>query len=329
MSSAGPTMSMQNKPVICLGCAFWDTIFRIDRFPGFGGKVLPEEAVQAASGMATAAAVTLARLGGTVELWARIGDDPAGASFLLDISREAVGIGRVRRVAGARTAFSTILVDRTGERLVVPFTDPALDADPDWLPLNEIARASAVLVDMRWPEGARAVLNEARRHGVPTVADADVAPAPILRDLISLADHVLFSEPALRSLTTAASPREALLQVGSELTAEVIGVTLGAQGAVVWERRGGANAVHHVPSIPVHAVDTLNAGDVWHGAYVFGLVNGWGVPRSVQIANVAAAMKCEHFGGRRGAPRLPELLERCRELAASGPHDTADTPASS
>jgi len=321
MNSAGPNVSMHDKRVICLGCAFWDTIFRIDRFPGFGGKVLPEEAVQAASGMAAAAAVAIARLGGTVELWARIGDDPAGASFLSDISREAVGIGRVRRVAGARTAFSTILVDSTGERLVVPFTDPALDADPDWLPLRDLAHASAVLVDMRWPEGARAVLKEARRHGVPTVADADVAPVPVLRELISLADHVLFSEPALLSLTTATSPKEALLEIGPELAADVIGVTLGEHGALIWQRRDEAPAIRHFPSIPVRAVDTLNAGDVWHGAYVFGLVNGWGVPRSVRMANVAAAMKCEHFGGRRGAPRLPELLERSRRLAANGPHD--------
>ena len=201
-------MSMHNKPVICLGCAFWDTIFKIDRIPVHGTKVLPEKVVQAASGMATAAAVTIARLGGKVELWARIGDDPAGDSFLLDISREDVGIGRIRRVAGARTAFSTILVESTGERLVVPYTDPALDADPDWLPLNEIAQASAVLVDMRWPEGARACPERGPSSRRADRCRCRHRTGPVLRDLISLADHVLFSEPALLSLTTAASPRE-------------------------------------------------------------------------------------------------------------------------
>src|SRR3954470_14361165 len=113
---------MNHKPVICLGCAFWDTIFKIDHIPGHGGKVLPEKAVQAASGMATAAATTIARLGGKVEIWARIGDDPTGDSFLHDLSNEAIRTDRIRRIPDARTAFSTIFVDRFGERLVVPYT---------------------------------------------------------------------------------------------------------------------------------------------------------------------------------------------------------------
>lgn len=304
---------MREKPVICLGCAFWDTIFKIDRIPGAGAKVLPEKAVQAASGMATAAAVTIARLGGQVELWARIGDDPAGDSFRLDLAREAVELDRVRRIPGARTAFSTILVDNRGERLVVPYTDPALDPDPSWLPLDEVAGASAVLVDMRWVEGARAILSEASRQGVPTIVDADVAPQSVLRELTSLADHVLFSEPALLSLAPGASPGQALLEIALQLQAEVVGVTLGEHGALIWQC-SDPTRVSHFPSMPVQAVDTLNAGDVWHGTYVYGVVNGWGVPRSVQMANIAAAMKCEHFGGRHGAPRLPELLERCRDL---------------
>jgi sulfofructose kinase len=305
---------MNQKSVICLGCAFWDTIFKIDQIPGYGTKVLPEKAVQAASGMATAAAATIARLGGNVELWARIGDDPTGDSFLRDLSRESIRNDRIRRIPGAKTAFATILVDNRGERLVVPYTDPSLDPDPSWLPLHEVADAAAVLVDMRWPEGARALLAEARRHGVPTIVDADVAPLGALREMIALADHVLFSEPALLSLVANSSPREALVEVASDLDAEIVGVTLGAAGAMIWQRGASADSVDEFPSIPVHAVDTLNAGDVWHGTYVYGLINGWGLSRTVQMANIAAAMKCEHFGGRLGSPRLPELLERGRTV---------------
>jgi len=316
---AGTTMNQ--KTIICLGCAFWDTIFKIDRLPQHGTKVLPEKAVQAASGMATAAAVTIARLGGDVELWARIGDDATGDSFLQDLSREAVRTGRIRRVHGARTAFSTILVDGAGERLVVPYTDPSLDSDPAWLPLQDIAQAGAVLVDMRWPEGARTVLQAARNHGVPTILDADIAPPELLHEMIALADHVLFSEPALLSLTADLSTRQALQEIAGKLQAEVVGVTLGAAGALVWRRDASGGTIHAFPAIPIEAVDTLNAGDVWHGVYAFGLVNNWDLARSVLMANVAAAMKCEHFGGRSGSPRLSDLIERFRrhhpELDAS------------
>jgi sulfofructose kinase len=299
---------MGDRPVLCLGCAFWDTIFQVDEIPRHGTKVMAQQAVQAASGMATAAAATIARLGGTVELWSRIGDDANGDAFLENLKTERVGIDHVRRVPGGSTWISTILVDRAGERLVVPFADPSLDTDAGWLPLDRVAGAAAVLVDVRWPEGTRALLAEARRRGVPTVLDADIAPPGLLRELIPLADHVLFSEPALMSLTPGTDVEAALDAVAGEIDAAVIGVTCGAQGSLIRQR--GAPGILRVPSIPIQARDTLNAGDVWHGAYVFGLVEGWAVERRVRFANIAAAIKCERFGGRVGAPGLDEVMAR-------------------
>jgi sulfofructose kinase len=299
---------MAGRRIISLGCAFWDTIFKVGEIPRHGTKVLADRAVQAASGMATAAAATVARLGGSVELWTRIGDDATGDAFLQNLTSEHVDTSQIRRVAGGRTWISTILVDRDGERLVVPYADPTLDADPAWLPLDRVAGAGAVLVDMRWPEGARAVLARARRERVPTVLDADIAPPALLRQMIPLAGHVLFSEPALQSLVPGAATEAALVAIAATLDAEVVGVTCGAEGALVWSR--GASGILQVPSIPIAVEDTLNAGDVWHGAYVHGLVEGWPLERRVRLANVAAAVKCERFGGRLGAPGLDEVIAR-------------------
>ncbi|KXV04322.1 sugar kinase [Caballeronia megalochromosomata] len=299
---------MSDKHIICLGSALWDTILSVDHIPAHGGKVLPTIAVQAASGMATVAAVTIARLGGRVSLWSRIGDDHTGQMFIEDLAQEGVATDAVRRVPNVRTPFSTILVDRNGERLVVPYFDPALDTDTGWLPLHEIANAGAVLCDMRWMQGAKLLFSEAQRLGIPTILDADVAPVEDLRAMMPLADHVLLSEPALHSLSDAPTPEDALMEVASTLSARVIGVTLGARGSIIWEN-GGA-ALRHFPTIKIVARDTLNAGDVWHGTYAYGVARGWDLARTVRAASVAAAMKCEHFGGRAGAPRMDQLMER-------------------
>ena len=306
---------MSSKRIICVGCAFWDTIFKVDAIPGHGTKVLPEDAVQAASGMATAAAATIARLGGEVDLWTRIGDDATADAFIRDLEAEGLPTRRIRRIANSRTPFSTILVDRNGERLVVPFTDPDLDRDAGWLPLDEIKGSRAVLADVRWVEGARAALSRARSEGVATILDADIADVDVLRLLIPLADHVLFSEPALSLVTSAARPRVALLQVASRLDALIVGVTLGEQGALVRCREDPPDILRHFRAPRIRAVDTLNAGDVWHGAYAFGLANDWSLERTVAMANVAAAMKCERFGGRLGSPRLAELLQQAERWA--------------
>ncbi|MBM3968075.1 MAG: hypothetical protein FJ308_23910 [Planctomycetes bacterium] len=62
----------------------------------------------------------------------------------------------VRRVPGVDSPFATILIDPTGERLVIHWYDSALGADAGWLPLHKVAGAAAVMADVRWADGAAA-----------------------------------------------------------------------------------------------------------------------------------------------------------------------------
>ncbi len=302
---------MTNKPIICLGSAFWDTIFQVDAIPSAGIKVLPTRAVQAASGMATSAAITIARLGGQVQLWSRVGADETGQRFIRQLQHEGVNTDWLRPMAGTETAFSSIIVDRFGERVVIPFSDPKIPADPSWLPLGQVPAASAVLVDVRWVEGAVALLSEAKRCGIPAILDADTATFEVLSQLVRHATHVLFSEPALRIVCGDQSVDEALQDVAKRHDLAAVGVTLGALGAAIWTRETGA--VQHISTPSIKAVDTLNAGDVWHGTFAWGLCRKWPVEKIVRLANLAAAMKCEVFGGRLGAPTLSELAARAEK----------------
>jgi sulfofructose kinase len=297
---------------ICLGAATWDTIFQVDAIPAAGVKVLPIRAVQVASGMATAAAITIARLGGQVELWTRIGADATGERYALEVQSEGVNTDFVRQHVGVLTPFSSIIVDNEGERAVIPFFDPALPADPAWLPLDRVAASRAVMTDMRWPRGAAALLAEAKRVGIPAILDADTAPLFDLQTLVPLASHVLFSEPALAIYSHKKTFVEALLDVASQGAAEVVGVTLGAAGALIWTRATGQ--VQSIAAPQIKSVDTLNAGDVWHGAFAWGLAQQWPIEKVVRIANLAAAMKCEVFGGRLGTPTFAQLAKRAKAL---------------
>ena len=84
---------------------------------------------------------------------------------------------------------------------------------------------------------------------------------------------------------------------------------------------GSGGTVHRFASPKIAAVDTLNAGDVWHGTYAYGLVHGWAFERTIRAASVAAAIKCERFGGRAGSPTLPELLRRLQEWERITPNN--------
>jgi sulfofructose kinase len=296
--------------IICIGGVFWESLFQVDSLPAGGVKLIPRAGRQHASGMAPAAAVTLARMGVEVSLFSRVGDDPAGHSTCVDLRNAGVDVSGVQVCAGHATPFSSVLVDARGERLVVPCLEAALYRGSQGLALDRVGEAATVLADVRWVDGAQALLQRARALGVPTVLDADVAPIPALWRLMPLADHLLLSEDALRALEPDAGEVEALQRLADGLpSARVLGVTLGARGALLIDRDAQDAGPVHVPGLSVPVVDTLNAGDVWHGAYAWGLARGLDLRERVRWAHAMAALKCTRPWGRQGIPCIDELRD--------------------
>lgn len=283
--------------VLCVGALSLDTIFRFDSLPTRPGKYLPGEALGVAQGMATAQAASIVRLGGRARLWASCGDDANGDRIVAQLDGAGIDLSALRRVSGARSGFSSIFMDAAGERIVVPFYDPAIRTPPTALPpMDDIA---VVTVDARWPEAAAMALRAARDRGIPGVLDADVAPAETLTRLAALASHIIASEAVCAALFGADDPVRALAGAGDRFTA----ITCGERGCY-WSDGDG---VRHLPAFAVDAVDTLAAGDVFHGAFAFGLAEGWDVERNLRFASAASAIKCTRFGGRLGAPTRAEV----------------------
>lgn len=291
------------RRILCVGAITRDTIFRIATLPPGPGKFLPTDAVEVAGGMAASAAASAARLGGTVSLWASVGEDATGEGLIAEIGSEGVDCALVRRVAGARTAFAAILVDGTGERIIVPQYDRQLLSTPA-LPVSLGERAYAVVMsDVRWPEAGALALAAAREAGLPAVLDADVAPRETLERLLPLATHVVASLPAAQMLTGATDGREVAERLAGTHPG-FVAVTAGAEGCYWLDAETGTT--RHTPSPHVEAIDTLAAGDVFHGAFAVGLAEGWPIATIIRFAAVAAAIKCTRFGGRAGAPTRAE-----------------------
>lgn len=288
--------------ILCVGAATLDTIFRVPAIPSTATKVLSTACTQQAGGMAASGGTAIVRLGGAAEYWARVGDDDAGHRIVADLTSAGLDLARVRRVPSGRSTLCTILVDDVGGRMVVPFYDPNLDPDPGWLPVDDIQRFDAALVDTRWKEGAIRVLEAAKSAGVRTVLDADISPAGVLETLAPLASHVIFSEPALYAFTGRTQSDEALRAAATRLTG-FVGVTVGALG-FRWLENG---IIRSVPAPEVAVVDTLSAGDVFHGAFTLALAERMSIEAAGLFACAAAALKCTRFGGRAAAPTRDEV----------------------
>jgi sulfofructose kinase len=274
-----------------------DAIYRVPTIPATPTKVLATAFFECTGGMAANAGVAIARLGGSTHYWGRVGDDALGARILKQLADEGIDVSVTRRVPGCVSPSAAIVVGDDGERLVCVYNDPRLDADPSWLPLDQVSAFDAVLADVRWPAGAAAMLDAARAAGRIAVFDGDVGPPDTLVTLARRATHAIFSEPGLVQASGMSKPGAGLAKLARSDT--VVGVTLGPEG-FLW--RAGARE-RRVPAFPIRAVDTLAAGDVWHGAFTLALAEGLDVEPAARFANAAAALKCATFGGSQGAPR--------------------------
>ena len=296
---AGPISAA--KPILCVGACAWTTIFRVAHLPQGSAKIIPHEAIQIGDGMSASAACAIVKLGGRAEFWARVGDDANGRAAIASLTEAGLECSNVHYVAGVKGSFCSVVIDGKGERIVIPRHDPALPVDTSWMPIERITRGdfSAVLTEVRWPEGAAAALDAARTAGIPAILDAEVGALGVLEDLAQRATHVLYSETGLAAHVGDGDVGVQLERAHAALPNAFIGVTRGAEGFFWWDDVG---AVFQERGIAVTAIDTLGAGDVFHGAYA--LAESWGmsIQSAARFACVAASLKCEVFGGRIGAP---------------------------
>ena len=293
--------------IFCVGHAVHDFIFSMPQLPSRGQKYRAERFDSIGGGPAATAAVAIARLGGHAWLAARLGDDDIAAVIAEELQRHGVDCTFLRRHAGCHSSVSAVVVDQRGERMIVNYTDPQMPQDAHWLPEPAAIGAAAVLADTRWPTGALRALQAARAAGVPGVLDAD-RPVPIDGELLRAASHVAFSADGLADLTGEPDPARGLALAAAS-TAAWCAVTVGEAGVLI--ARDGA--IDTQPGFHVPVVDTLGAGDVWHGAFVLALAEGANESAACRFASAAAAVKVQRAGGRSGAPTRAEvesLLER-------------------
>jgi sulfofructose kinase len=298
----GAVIDRRDAPVVaCAGIATTDHIFRVPSLPVDDGKYSATAYVAVGGGVAANAAVTVARLGGSAGFIGCVGDDAAGDQVLEEFAALGVATDSVQRIADRATPTSVALVDGDGRRALVNHLAPDFfdRADPAFVRVGD--DAAAVLVDCRWPIGALRALEAARRLGIPAVVDVDrpidADPGTDTGRILATATHLVYSRDALLG-TTGEGDVPAALAVAGRRSDAWIAVTEGARG-VSWL---DGDDIRNLPAFRVHAVDTLGAGDVFHGAFALALAEGRTEREAVRFASAAAAVKCTLAGGRAGIP---------------------------
>lgn len=284
---------------MCIGHAVQDYVFALPELPAGGRKFRAESFDCVGGGPAATAAVAITRLGGGASLAARLGQDAVADAIIGELEGYGVDCARVKRCAGRASSLSAVMVDARGERMIVNYRDAAMPENAEWI--GDAVGFDAVLADTRWPAGAAAGFEAARRAGVPAVLDAD-DPVPDDPAMLARATHLAFSADGLQGLTGEAEPMRALKSVHDRFGAWAC-VTDGGRGVLMCDAAG----VAAIGAFAVDVVDTLGAGDVWHGAFTLRLAEQAGEIEAVRFANAAAAIKVTRTSGRRGAPLRNEV----------------------
>jgi len=289
--------------ILCAGIAVLDEVFRVRAFPLPDTKVQASEFITVGGGNAANAAVAIARLGGKAYFAAPLGLDAIGDRLIEGLQREGVECVGCVRVPGARTPVSAIFVDARGDRTIANYRDRRLDDatvdDPDRL----VSAVDAVLADNRFPHFVLPICRAAMALRIPVVIDAD-KQADDSQPLFKAATHVIFSAECLRATAQTDDLAAGLARMG-KLTSAFLAVTNGPH-PVLWLDRDWAT-IRETPVFAIKTVDTLGAGDVFHGAFALALVEGRMVEDALRFAAAAAGLKCSRFGGSSVAPQRNEV----------------------
>jgi sulfofructose kinase len=291
--------------ILGIGCVSIDDLLYVPgAFPVADTKIRVTSWDRQCGGLTGTALVTAARLGVRCAFAGLLGVDELTPIIEENFLREGVDISYAPRAKDAPIPHSVIIVSAdTGSRNIFYRVDGRFGAD-EHLPDESVIRSARVLfLDQCGMAGSLRAATMARAAGIPIVADFEDDSHPQFIDLLRLVDHVVLPQDMAEKITGKSAPEAAARAVWHKECQAVV-VTCGTAGSWFLSKDG---AVHHQPAFKVKAVDTTGCGDVFHGAYAAGLVQGASLNQCVRLATAAAALKATHPGGQRGIPTRAQI----------------------
>ncbi len=300
--------------VIGLGLATLDVLIRLKDMPTWEGGNRVDGFRFDGGGLVGTAMVAAAKLGARVGFVGTAGSDEVAELKLKSFREHGVDLSRLVRREGPEDQVVIVYVNsETGERTFCgvggqarqPLRPAELDRDylvgADILHVDGLMHHEAALQAARWMQaaGKTVTMDGSKTDGV--VGERH-------RAVIRYVDVLITGEGYGRGLTgldDVWAAGEKVLQMGPRVFIE----TRGERGCFGVTPEGR----FHVPAFQVQVVDTTGAGDVFHGAYIVGMLHGWTPPQCAQFSTAVSAIKCTQLGGRAGVPTFEQTMAFLKE----------------
>jgi sulfofructose kinase len=287
--------------LVGVGLNATDTIIPLPHYPALGSKVEFHSVNVLPGGQVATAVVACQQWGLHTRYVGKIGDDAAAAIHRAEFARLGVE-AHLLTAAGCASQQAFILVDEAGERTVLWKGDPRLTLQPEELQRDWIVNARALHVDGHDTAAAVVAAGWARGAGIPVVADLDDL-YPGVNALLNHVDYLITSRDIPARLVGDGDLRRSLPEVRRRYGCRLTAATLGREGVLAWD---GAH-FHYAPAFQVGVVDTTGAGDIFHAGFLYGLLQGWPLPRQLEFGCAAAALNCTGTGARGGIQAIRDI----------------------
>ena len=287
--------------IVGIGVCTVDHLVTVPRMPHRNENMRALNYMRQPGGLASCSLVAAARLGAKTKIISRIGDDALGAYIRRDLLNEGVDVSLLLEEAGSESHVSLILVDeQSGDRSIITRPPTGNAISPSEIKREDLDGARVLFVD-NITEATLQMATWAREADMKIVLDP-ARPHAELEPLLALVNVPIVPEQWAKAWLSDKPPAEVAQRL-FDAGAEIAIVTLGERGAAVcWEQ-----GLLQVPAYPVEVVDTTGAGDAYHGAFMYALLQGWDVPRMAQFASAVGSLNCRAMGGRSALPSRAEV----------------------
>ena len=306
--------------VLSLGIYVVDVLGRpIDQFPEKGKLALFDELEIHTGGCANNTALALARLGISVGAMGKIGTDAFGDLILQTLSDNGVDVTGMRQDSNDSTSFTFVAVASDGERTFYHYigaNGSLCVADLDWelIKTAKILHIAGAMVMPRFDGTPMAnVLREAKAQGITTSLDTVYdATGKWMATLEPCLQHVDIFMPSIveaQHLTGLSECREITQFLRNNYDIDTIAIKMGENGSYV----STPETELSVPAYPVNVVDGTGAGDAYCAGFLAGMIMGWDLKATAELASATGAACVTAMGTSAGIQNLEETLKISRQ----------------
>ncbi|MDZ7344639.1 MAG: PfkB family carbohydrate kinase [candidate division KSB1 bacterium] len=293
--------------IVSFGICAVDFLGLVSHYPDASQKIPMEAFSKQGGGLAGTALAAAARLGAKAAFIGKLGYDEYSRFLLEDFARNGVDVRQAILEDGAQPPISFIHVEKsTGERRLARYWRE-FDLKPEELNRQIIQHSRILFLEHHFTAAGIAAAKLSKASGGMIVVDAE-RDAAGLEEIFQLADYMIVSQNFAAQLTSSNDPEESAEALCLKYGGVVV-VTAGEKGAYCSTKRKRL----YQPAFSVEVVDTTGAGDVFHGAFMVGLIEQWPLQQILEFSAAVAAMKCRGLGGRATIPNRIEAVEFLRE----------------